>query len=75
MNTRIARQIPLDYAAYAEPVDRAAQRHRTGRLRAALNYLPHVLVAVMLVALLVTASLTGPAPQASQPVSHLGMHQ
>ncbi|HSC48565.1 MAG TPA: hypothetical protein VLG68_10815 [Gammaproteobacteria bacterium] len=75
MNTRIARQIPLDYAAYAERVDPAVRRQRLRRLRAALEYLPHVLVAVMLVGLLVTASLTGPAPQASQPVSQLGMHQ
>lgn len=75
MNTRIARQIPLDYAAYAEPVDRSAQRRRARRLRNYLKYLPHALLTAMLFGLLVTAAVTGPAPHATQPISHMAMHQ
>jgi len=75
MNTRIARQIPLDYAGYAEAADPAARLRRLRRLRSYLKYLPHALVTAMLLGLLVTASLTDPPPHTAQPISHLGMHQ
>jgi hypothetical protein len=73
MKNLTARHAHVDYEAYALP---RATPWKAGRrlLRTILTYLPHTLVALMLVGLLVTASL-GPVPQPTPPLSHLGMHQ
>ena len=40
-----------------------------------LKYLPHVTIAVVLLALLLAASRSAPGEQPVQPVTHMGQHQ
>jgi len=39
-----------------------------------LKYLPHITIAVLLLALLLVASRNAPAPQAAHPEIHMGQH-
>ena len=75
MNTRTARPLHLDYAGYAEPRAKPARRSGHALLQTGLKYLPHVLLAIILAALLLTAAVTGPGkPQPAQPIARMGMH-